>query len=172
MSNLIKVNTYTDLKNIIIHEDDDVFFCEDTNKYYKWNENEYTEVKLEMNSNIKIPMEDIISQMEPYKPEDLEVIKDFLNKWAADYSKKTFFMLLGNPCEDNNYYTIFNPVDKTETEESFGEAVLSCISYLGELNFLEGKEPNLIFWVKDKETKDLKAYYLFDYTEGVVNFYV
>lgn len=74
-----------------------------------------------------------------------------------------YWMLL---CRERTDYTVF-VLDKSIKE--FGSALIECLNNRGMiLDFSKQPDDNYEIWVRDIDTEENFAYYLFDYSNGIV----
>jgi len=91
-----------------------------------------------------------------------------LNRAVADMAKimgyKKYWMLLNNERKDYSVFNICNP-------NNIAEEVLITLTNRGEVLSIErqGEEFNFEIWIRDHSTKENFAYYLFDYTFGIID---
>lgn len=75
---------------------------------------------------------------------------------------KPYWMLL---CNERKDYTVFNIKTKEGTLSNFKEALLNR----GQILSLDKqKDGNYEIWIRDPETKENFAYYMFDYSFGII----
>lgn len=105
-----------------------------------------------------------MAQIKPYDP---IVLARMCNKTAHDIwdrvQRPVYWMLL---CRERNDYTIF--CIKNQVSE-FSSALVECLNNRGKvLDITEQDDGNYEIWVRDFDTNENVAYYLFDYQNGVV----
>ena len=77
-------------------------------------------------------------------------------------SRKPYWMLL---CRERNDYTLFIIL----TEEGIYNEMIPTLENRGEILSIDKQDDgNYEIWIRDPETKENFAYYLFDYTFGVI----
>ena len=98
------------------------------------------------------------------KPLDTIAFNIKIKKMIDDlYStKKPYWMLL---CRERNDYTVFIMMTAEGTVNEMSE----CLHNRGEILSIEKQEDgNYEIWIRDFKTKENFAYYLFDYTFGII----
>jgi hypothetical protein len=98
-------------------------------------------------------------------PEEKEKEK-LISNWAN--GQGNFFLLYG---KEISYFTIFKKYQFPEyTQETLGEAVISCLEHLGDIYTIDiNNENNSIeIWIKYND--EPTCLYLFNWDEGVVNY--
>lgn len=95
----------------------------------------------------------------------------FLNKKCIEAAKEiaginikeTYWMLL---CRERSDYTIFH-FKRCFTD--LYEALCECLRNRGDvLDFVKRDDGSYEIWIRNKETQENFVYYLFDYTEAVI----
>lgn len=122
------------------------------------------EEKQKVNGSLNMSMYElnkcVVRQLPSMTKEQLAAAGDLIDSFQKE---NKYFMLLG---KDLDYYTIFQT--KENTEETMGEAVIDCLSYLGDIKAIDltAEEQTIEIWI----TKNNEAYvlYLFNYDEGVI----
>jgi len=103
----------------------------------------------------------LVANLEPL------VVEDFFKKtreMVSDIwdSKKKYWMLL---CNDRQDYTVFILLTKDGTLNE----MYPTLSNRGSIISIEKqKDGNYEIWIRDPKTKENFAYYLFDYTFGII----
>lgn len=78
-------------------------------------------------------------------------------------SKSSYWMLL---CRERNDYTIFY---LEESEDELTKALIETLNNRGMiLDFTKQPDDNYEIWIRDFDTNENVVYYLFDYSNGVV----
>lgn len=86
-----------------------------------------------------------------------EVAEDIWNR------KQKYWMLL---CRERNDYTLF--VINNNVNE-FADAINECLRNRGQvIDFTKQPDDNFEIWIRDFDTEENFAYYLFDYSNGIV----
>ena len=124
--------------------------------------------KLIKNKNIKLQSnlyEFNKVQMSQIEPLDKEWLKRKCKEVANELynSSSKYYLLL---CRERYDFTMFNIINK---EGSLGDDLFETITNRGEItDFTKQENGSYEIWVRDFETKENFAYYLFDYSFGVV----
>lgn len=108
----------------------------------------------------------IVSQLKPMTMEEIQTKKDVFKSYK-EKSDNDYHMLL---CKDYSYYTIFK-FNMASEFKSFGEAVITIITELGDVYSIEEQNDSAIeIWIKpnDENVETPIAFYLFPYDAGVV----
>lgn len=137
---------------------------DEDNKVYIFDGDDLKEVKGDLNLSLYEMNRQIISQLPTYGEEQIETAKDTIVEYVTDHNHKDeYYMLL---CHELKYFTVF--VRHTNPKENIEDALLDCLSYVGEIKSIErsADELALEIWV----TVDGEAYvmYFFDYGRGIV----
>lgn len=122
------------------------------------------EEKQKVNGSLNMSMYElnkcVVRQLPSMTEERLAAAGDLINSFQKE---NKYFMLLGR---DLDYYTIFQT--KENMEETMGEAVIDCLSNLGDIKAIDltPEEQTIEIWI----TQNSEAYvlYLFNYDEGVI----
>ena len=109
----------------------------------------------------------IVSQLKPMTIEEIQAKEDVFKSYK-EKSGNDYHMLL---CKDYSYYTIFK-FNMASEFKSFGEAVITIITELGDVYGIEEQNDGAIeIWIKPNYDEDVEtpyAFYLFPYDAGVV----
>lgn len=103
----------------------------------------------------------LIAKLEPLVVEEFfkktrDMVDDIYN------SKSKFWMLL---CNERQDYTVFITLTKQGTLDE----MYPTLSNRGEIISIEKQEDgNYEIWIRDPNTKENFAYYLFDYSSGII----
>lgn len=104
--------------------------------------------------------------MKSQKPLSKTKLREAKDKLKLFFLTDKYFMLL---CHERRDYTIFN-VSKEDSsiEESVKILVDECLINRGEVLSIEKTEDDLAYeiWIRNEE--DIFCYYLFPYTQGVI----
>lgn len=122
------------------------------------------EEKQKVNGSLNMSMYElnkcVVRQLPSMTEEQLAAAGDLIDSFQKE---NKYFMLLGR---DLDYYTIFQT--KENMEETMGEAVIDCLSNLGDIKAIDltAEEQTIEIWI----TQNDEAYvlYLFNYDEGVI----
>ena len=167
--NIVVTNLKT-LKALKNHTNGELAYVKETKEIYTWVEekNEWIKVEAANGQGLELNLYDlnksIISQLTPMTKEEIFSKEDMLNDYRY-FSENTHYMLL---CKDFNYYTIFS-YSVMPSFETFGKAIITIISELGEIYSIEQLQDGAIeIWIKPVEEESPYAFYLFPYDAGVV----
>ena len=162
----IRVSNLNSLNALQQHEEGEIAWVEDVEKFYVWN-NGWTILDTK-NTGVNLSLyevnKQVIAQMPTLSGADLEAARLTLSHYVngLDHSDD-YYMLL---CYDLRYFTMFARDQKYE--ENIVDAIMDCLSYVGEVKSVEESADGqaVEIWV----TKDEEAYvmYFFDYGRGVV----
>lgn len=162
----IRVSNLNSLNALQQHEEGEIAWVEDVEKFYVWN-NGWTILDTK-NTGVNLSLyevnKQVIAQMPTLSGADLEAARLTLSHYVngLDHSDD-YYMLL---CYDLRYFTMFARDQKYE--ENIVDAIMDCLSYVGEVKSVEESADGqaIEIWV----TKDEEAYvmYFFDYGRGVV----
>ena len=142
-------------------------FCTDTNKTMiytngAWIPYEETEITLKL--NLYDLNKNIISQLPKLTSVAIDNIIDDINNFELDKSNN-FYMLYG---KEISYFTLFSNLTEFSDFELLGEAVIDCLSNIGEIRAAARTEDGVaIEFLVDCEN-DFTCLYLFPYDDGVV----
>ena len=122
------------------------------------------EEKQKVNGSLNMSMYElnkcVVRQLPSMAEEQLAAAGDLIDSFQKE---NKYFMLLG---KDLDYYTIFQT--KENMEETMGEAVIDCLSNLGDIKAIDltPEEQTIEIWI----TQNGEAYvlYLFNYDDGVI----
>lgn len=162
----IRVSNLNSLNALQQHEEGEIAWVEDVEKFYVWNDG-WTILDTK-NTGVNLSLyevnKQVIAQMPTLSGADLEAARLTLSHYVngLDHSDD-YYMLL---CYDLRYFTMFARDQKYE--ENIVDAIMDCLSYVGEVKSVEESADGqaIEIWV----TKDEEAYvmYFFDYGRGVV----
>lgn len=162
----IRVSNLNSLNALQQHEEGEIAWVEDVEKFYIWNDG-WTILDTK-NTGVNLSLyevnKQVIAQMPTLSGADLEAARLTLSHYVngLDHSDD-YYMLL---CYDLRYFTMFARDQKYE--ENIVDAIMDCLSYVGEVKSVEESADGqaIEIWV----TKDEEAYvmYFFDYGRGVV----
>lgn len=160
----------------IIHQlpraqEGEVAYAVDTDRYLIYHNNNWEHFDIEQKNNIELSIYDmnkqIISQLKPLKENEIESKICLINEYKAKNFDINYYMLYG---KELNYFTLFD----SEFEnydlklETLGEAVISCLSNLGEIKSIEPTDDNAVeIWITDA-LNNTSCLYLFPYDTGVI----
>jgi len=96
------------------------------------------------------------------KEKCLEVAKEIRNCLWTNY-----WMLM---CRERYDFTMFHSLPHLEDFSSeLADALYECLTNRGDvIDFTKQLDGNYEIWIRDTETKENFAYYLFDYNNGVI----
>lgn len=166
MPSLFNVPNKTVLFAMGNHTPGEVAYCEEEKEYYlykndKW---ELTEFK-PSNQELKMSAYDINKQLytQAETMTDFQEIKEYLDNDCTN--KSDYWLMYGR---EINYFTLFKY--KHDYNETFSEVVFDCLNYI--TTDIKGfeilEDGNMEIWVMTDE--GATVLYLFDYTQGVVNY--
>lgn len=172
---MLKFKTENQLKSYTQHckdriEQGETAHVESSNKIYVFN-NEWVEIKVDSDSNIKMTMYEINEQLIKQLPDLTDEQIQEKKKDIIDFYKQketNVYMLL---CKEHSYFTVFlledvlsNKYDKLENE------IIDCVLFSGAhtIRSIENIDDNeLEIWAAD-QNNEIWCYHLFDYTEGFI----
>ena len=103
--------------------------------------------------------------MSKEQPLDVIAFNNIISKVADKVKDKEYWMLL---CNERKDYTVFK-IEHPNNRRTITEELSVTINNRGQvLSIDEQEDGNFEIWIKDYNTKEAFAYYLFDYTFGVV----
>ena len=149
------------------HDENEIVFCEENEKYYTWQENNgWQEVKINddgVSINLYELNKSIINQFMPLTISEVldkaQIIENMHNT-----VRNIHYMLL---CKEYNYYTIFEADDNPIV--TLKVAVCDILEELGDIYSIEAKEDEAIeFWIKPFGEEEPFIFYFFPYDKGVV----
>lgn len=114
----------------------------------------------------KITMYDAAKQLAANEdPMDPIIFIRKTNEIAKDMLNKEYWMLL---CRERNDYSIFLTTDATK--KSIAKELIPTLSNRGQVLLMD-KQPDGAFeiWIRDYKTKENFAYYLFDYSNAIID---
>lgn len=163
----IQVTNLNSLYALQQHENGEVAYVQDIEKYYSWNGETWVQIDpgaTNFGMSLYEMNKQIIAQTPTLSGAELEAARLTLSHYVngLDHSDE-YYMLL---CYDLRYFTMFARDQKYE--ENIVDAIMDCLSYVGEVKSVEMSEDGqaVEIWV----TQDDEAYvmYFFDYGRGVV----
>lgn len=106
------------------------------------------------------------ANMAQIKPLDTLWLIGKCNSIAKEiYEKGHYWMLL---CRERNDYTLFN-INGSKDDKQLGSDIRECLMNRGYIIDLTTREDGSYeIWIRDKETEENFVYYLFDYTNAVI----
>ena len=159
-----KLKTLNALQN---HDENEIIFCEENEKYYTWQENDgWQEVQINGNGvsmNLYELNKSIVNQLTPLTISEIldkaQIIEDMHNT-----VRNIHYMLL---CKEYNYYTIFEADDNPIV--TLKVAVCDILEELGDIYSIEDKGDGAIeLWIKPFNKEEPFVFYFFPYDKGVV----
>lgn len=127
--------------------------------------------KIQGNGKINMPLYEInqslIGQLPAYDADQIEDLKNRINKWINKYFEEEYYMLL---CRDINYYTIFHHTKPIRAEfDTLGNAVVSILlesDWTVHSDEIEEDSDHCEIWFKKDD--NTYVFMLFPYSQGVV----
>lgn len=136
---------------------------------YVWNGDSCVKYDATPEGGINMSLYDVnqqvVAQLPTYTDEDIERGKEVLCTYIASIEHSdTYYMLL---CHDLHYFTVF--VRNGETQENIEDAVIDCLSYVGEVKSIEQASDGeaIEIWVVVDGVAH--AMYFFDYGKGIIS---
>lgn len=170
---IIKVPNLKVLNSLPNHEQGEVAFCEEENKYYIYSE-EWTEVKAEMSEDggLKIDLyelnKQIVSQLNDFTEENVEELKTIISGWEGT-KNNYFYMLYGR---EINYFTLFRKVGDEAEFDNFSNAIIECLQNIGTIKAYDITDGDAVeIWISNNEDlTQVTVLYLFPYDMAVVTY--
>ena len=130
--------------------------------YYKKSIKEGIKIDKELNFNFYDFNKVNMAQIKPYDP----IALNRICQRAVDDIWQTltpYWMLL---CRERNDYTVFR---LKESKEEFFSALKECLTNRGKvLDITKQEDGNYEIWIRDFDTDENVVYYLFNYTNAVI----
>lgn len=136
-------------------------------KTYVWKEGAWEEVKLQLDSNVKMTMyelnEQLIQQLPNYTEKQLQEGVEVINKFY-EIDKADYYMLL---CKEHSYFTILR---KDDTSARLGSIIAELLNEMDlSIRSVENLNNSEIeIWCAD--SNNIWCLHLFNYDRGIVNF--
>lgn len=173
---MLEFKTENQLKSYTQHcrdriEQGETAHVEKTNKIYVFN-NEWTEVKVDGDSNIHMTVyeinEQLIKQLPDLTEEQIQEKKQIIIDFYTQKDTNVYMLL----CKEHSYFTVFLLEDKWSLKnyESLEDEVINCVLFNGAhtIRSIENIDNNeLEIWAADKDN-EIWCYHLFDYAEGFI----
>lgn len=155
------------LQSLRNHEEGEIAYAADTDKYYKYTEGEWIETEIEnpptreqLNMTLYDMNKQLAKQMPLYDEAHKKDMAESLRAWKKD--DVNLYMLYG---KEISYFTLFQK--QVLAKDNFVQAVFACLdSFEGVYSFEIVDENTAEFWVKYED--DATCMYLFNYDAGVV----
>jgi hypothetical protein len=168
MSNFIQVDNLNILNNLRNHEEGEVAYLKDENKYYIYRDDEWTEIEPSqelVGINLYEMNKMILGQLAPLTEKEIAEAKEVIRNYVHDKNHADdYYMLL---CHDLKYFSVFVS-DKNENE-TIDNALLECLNCVGNvksINLTDDKGA-IEIWVTTPEEETCVMYF-FDYGRGIV----
>ena len=169
-NNYCTVPTVSALHAMQNHEENEYVYCEENEKFYSWQNNEWKELVIGLDGqgvsmNLYELNQSIINQL-PVMDNATISQKANLIEELHQNTKNIHYMLL---CKEYNYYTIFE-CDSMLSLPTFSGAVCDIVSKIGEVYSIELTENKdaIEAWIKPDGEETAMVFYLFAYDAGVV----
>ena len=157
------------LKSLQIHNEGEIAYAVDEDKYYIYQDNTWQETilenapsKSELNMTLYDMNKQIAKQLNPYNQNQIDEAKKEIREWKQD--SVNFYMLYG---KEISYFTLFQR--QILAKNDFINAVFECLNDLceGKIYDIEIKNEDAIeIWI-DYEGEPT-CMFLFNYDKGVV----
>ena len=165
----------TENKKINRFEKGEIVFVTDKNQCMMYDGEQWIEIQEEMKvqgmSNIELTAYDLNKQIISQMPilEDWTESKTVLNTFINKSIYNDYLLL----CKDISYYTIFQKSSDVFTHfSSFGEAVLTCASDIGDIIAVDYMDTTntVEIWVRKKESNENLCMVLFECHDFIVTY--
>lgn len=165
--NIVRVWKISERDAIQIHEDNELVWVDETERYYRWDKEkeEWIETPVTIDSDgVKINLyelnKQIVNQLPAMSEEDIKkALKDI-----ADTITKRYYLLY---FRELNYFTLFEKA--ASVDEPINESLFDCLNEISKdvksIDRIEDSESWEI-WIKYQD--NITVGYLFDYSNGVV----
>ena len=156
------------LPNLRNHEEGEIAYAADTDKYYKYENDAWVETEIEnpptreqLNMTLYDMNKQLAKQMPLYDEAHLKDMAESLRSWKRD--DVNLYMLYG---KEISYFTLFQK--QILAKDNFVQAVFKCIDDLGGViySFEVVDEDTVEIWIEYEG--DATCMYLFNYDKGVV----
>ena len=156
-------------------EKGEIVFVTDKNQCMMYDGEQWVEIQEEMKvqgmSNIELTAYDLNKQIISQMPilEDWTESEKVLNTFAKKSIHRDYLLL----CKDISYYTIFQKSSDTFAHfSSFGEAVLTCASDIGDIITVDYMDATntVEIWVRKKESNENLCMVLFECYDFIVTY--
>lgn len=161
------LNNYT--KKVNNFQEGELCYCEDEDKIYKFLNGEWIDADIKAEGKgLEISMyelnQQIVSQMPNIKEEDYDDILKIIEDYRISH-QSSYYMIL---CKEISYYTIF--VKNNLEELAFEEAVFEYCLETGDVKAISPTEDGMAIEIWIVVNGEAHAFYLFDYSMGIINF--
>ena len=166
-NNYLMVDNFCQLQALRNHDENEIVYCQEEQKMYRWNGKDWEVIVPENGSGIEMNLYDlnknIISQLKPLTKEEVENKLEIFSSYHQTFANK-YYMLL---CKEYSYYTVFA---KGNYSISFAEAVKEIVAEIGDIYSIELTENKaaIEIWIKPDGEEEPYAFYLFPYDGGIV----
>ena len=121
---------------------------------------------MEQSKNLYDINKELMAQLAPLDPiyfnQECEKAAEKIWNKAEEYDR-CFWMLL---CRERNDYTVFHIFNGQKEVEA---GIIECCNNRGKiLDITEREDGNYEIWIRDIETNENFVYYLFDYSDAIV----
>lgn len=155
------------LPNLRNHEEGEIAYAADTDKYYKYENDTWVETEIEnpptreqLNMTLYDMNKQLAKQMPLYDEAHLKDMAESLRSWKRD--DVNLYMLYG---KEISYFTLFQK--HVLAKDNFIQALFECLnSFEGIYSFEIVDDNTAEIWVKYED--DATCMYLFNYDAGVV----
>lgn len=155
------------LPNLRNHEEGEIAYAADTDKYYKYENDAWVETEIEnpptreqLNMTLYDMNKQLAKQMPLYDEAHLKDMAESLRSWKRD--DVNLYMLYG---KEISYFTLFQK--HMLAKDNFIQALFECLnSFEGIYSFEIVDDNTAEIWVKYED--DATCMYLFNYDAGVV----
>lgn len=166
------VDNYNQLQSLQNHTVNEIAYCEEEQKMYRWNGESWVIIVPDADSGIKMNLYDlnknVVGQLTPLTDDEIKSKMDVIQSYHLA-TNNTHYMLL---CKEFNYYTIFT-YSPGGLFEPFAKTVKDIITDLGgpvySIELTEDKMA-IEIWIKPVGEEEPLAFYLFAYDAGVVEY--
>lgn len=165
--NILTISQYSLLDKLRNHEEGEIAYAADTEKYYKYEKGKWSETEIEnppTRQEMQMTLYDMNKQLAKQQPLfDEARVKDMAES-IRSWKKKdvNLYMLYG---KEISYFTVFQK--QALAADNFVQALFRCLdSFEGVYSFEIVDEDTIELWVKYED--DATCMYLFNYDAGVV----
>ena len=166
---IIKLPNKAALDALVQHENGEVAFCEDEQKYYIYGEEGWQDMPVEvtpegLSINLYELNKQIVAQLPPFDIQRMEDARETVENWKKP---ELPYLLYG---KEISYFTLFSP-GGDEEDGSFADCLFDCLLGIsGTIYSLDVlNEDTIEIWV-DSEV-GATALYLFNYENGMVYYH-
>lgn len=161
---MIKLPTKKLLLHLHNHDEKELYYVVEEDKYYKWVKNQWEETKL---AQASISLYDINKQAKKDLPDLNDTDLDLGEKNILDFATKNpsqYYMLLNN---EMKYYTVFE-TGCEDGDATFVQEVMNLLKYFDNVKSIELVNDDTAVEIWATLNGELGAFYLFDYNKGVI----